>query len=215
LSRAHRGDAGSQAPIVPVSRTEERRAFDLIDKYLFSASALPVRAQTLQHLGYAEWAGYGYTGWEGYGNLPTWAYDPPARHDYTLTEQINATQMRVINFFFQPIVLQRIDDNPSEATAPTMSMPDLFDWLHGAVYGDLAAADIPTVRRNLQQQYLSKLVDVANNPEKGTPADAQSLARAELQRIAHNAQTALRAHHDEVTAAHLQELFHRASVALK
>jgi hypothetical protein len=215
LSRAHRGDANSQAPIVPVSRPQERRAFDLIETYLFSASALPIGAQTLQHLGYAEWAGYGYTGWEGYGNLPTWAYDPPERHDYTLTEQINATQMRVIAYLFQPLVLQRIDDNPSEATAPTMSMSDLFDWLNGAIYGNLSSSGVSTVRRNLQQQYLSKLVDVANNPEKGTPSDAQSLARLQLQTIARDAQRALRIKHDEVTTAHLQELLHKANTALK
>jgi len=215
LSRAHRGDPNSQAPIVPVSRAEEKRAFDLIDTYLFSASALPVRAQVLQNLGYAEWAGYGYTSWEGYGNLPTWAYNPPARHDYTLIEQINSTQMRVIDFFFQPLVLQRIDDNPQMATAPTMSIADLFDWLHAGIYGDLADSSIPTVRRNLQQQYLGKLIDLANNSAKDTPSDAQSLARTQLQRIAHAAQTALRSRHDEVTAAHLQELIHRANAALK
>ncbi|HET9095946.1 MAG TPA: zinc-dependent metalloprotease, partial [Candidatus Baltobacteraceae bacterium] len=215
LSRAHRGDPGAHAAIRPVPLSQERRAFELINTYLFRANALNVRAQLRQHLGYAEWAGYGYTGWEGYGNLPLWAYNPPARHDYPLIERINSTQMRVIDYLFQPIVLQRIDENPQESATATMSIADLFDWLHAAVFEGLGANDVPLVRRNLQSEYLNKLVEVANTPAKDTPADAQALARAQLQRIAHDARQAQRARHDAVTSAHLSELIHRADAALK
>lgn len=215
LSRAHRGDPGAHAAIRPVPLAQERRAFDLINTYLFDANALDVRPQLLQQLGYAEWAGYGYTGWEGYGNLPVWAYNPPARHDYPLVERINDAQMRVISYVFQPVVLQRIDENPQESTTATMSIADLFDWLHTGIYSGLSARDIPLVRRNLQAAYLGKLVDLANTPAKDTPPDAPALARAELQRIAHDAQQAQRARHNTVTSAHLADLIHRANAALK
>lgn len=215
LSRAHRGDPHSQPPIVPVPLAQEKRAFALLKTYLFNASAVKVSPQILQHLGYAEWAGYGYTGWEGYGNLPTWAYDPPQRHDYPLVDRINATQLQVVDFFFQPTVLQRIDENPSEATSPTMSIADLFAWLHSAIYGDLRANDIPLVSRNLQTAYVAKLDDLANKPKAGTPSDASALARAELRAIAHDAQLALRARHDAVTSAHVADLLHRVNAALK
>lgn len=215
LSRAHRGDPNGRASVRPVPLAEERRAFDLINTYLFNANALDVRADLLQHLTYAEWAGYGYTSWEGYGNLPLWAYNPPERHDYPLVERINQTQLRVIDYLFDPVVLQRIDENPQETTSATMSIADLFDWLHAGIYGGMSARDIPLVRRNVQQAYLSKLIEVANSAAKGTPADASSLARAELQRIAHEAQQAQRSHHDEVTSAHLADLIHRVNVAMK
>jgi len=215
LSRAHRGDAGAQPPIVPVPLWQEKRAFELISRYLFDPSAFNVAPRILQNLTYAEWSGYGYTGWEGYGNLPAWAYDPPDRHDYPLVERIDAAQMQVVSFLFQPLVLQRIDENPSESTQPTMSIADLFDWLHAGIYGNLTARDIPLVRRNLQFAYLSKLDDLANKPAKATPPDAQSLARAALQHVAHDAQKALHASHDEITRAHLIALLHRANAALK
>jgi hypothetical protein len=215
ISRAHRGDPGAQPPIVPVPQAEQRRAFDLIANSLFNSSALNIRPELLQHLGYSEWAGYGYTGWEGYGNLPTWAYDPPERHDYPLVERINSTQMRVIDYFFQPLVLQRIDDTPSESTGAAMTLSDLFDWLHAAIYGKLGSYHMPEVSRNLQQQYLERLVTLANTPAKGTPSDAQALARAQLQLIARDAQRALRGKHDEVSSAHLSELIHRANAAMK
>ncbi|HEV3152487.1 MAG TPA: zinc-dependent metalloprotease [Candidatus Baltobacteraceae bacterium] len=215
LSRAHRGDPGAQPPVVPVPLPVERRAFSLMNEYLFNASAFAVPPQILQHLSYAEWAGYGYTGWEGYGNLPKWAYNPPDRHDFNIVERINAQQMNAIDYLFQPLVLARIDENPQLATSPTMSMQDLFNWLHAAVYNDLGRTSIPLVRRNLQALLVDKLSDVANKPEKGTPPDAQSLARAELRRIASDASRAMHGHHDEATSAHLTDLVHRANGALK
>ena len=215
LSRAHRGDPGASAPIVPVSLATEHRAFDILDRALFADDVLPVPASTLQDLSYSEWAGYGYTGWEGYGNLPTWAYNPPERHDFPLVEDINRTQMGALNFFFQPLVLQRIDDNPIESRGATMTMADLFDWIHSGVYGDLRNGTIPLVKRNLQIQLVDRLAQLVSKPDPGTPADAESLARAELGRIAHDSAAALRAHHDPTTQAHLTDLVHRANAALK
>ncbi len=123
--------------------------------------------------------------------------------------------MQVVNYLFQPLVLQRIDENPSESTGPTMSIADLFDWLHAGIYANLASRDIPLVRRNLQFAYAQRLSELANKAAKGTPPDAQSLARVELERIAHDAQVAQRSPHDQVTRAHLIALVHSANGALK
>jgi hypothetical protein len=215
LSRAHAGDPNSQPPIVPVRLAEQRRAFDLLARNLFDASALQISPRILQRLGYAEWAGYGYTSWGGYGNLPTWAYDPPERHDFPLVERINAAQLRAIDYFFQPLVLQRIDESSLESTTPTISMANLFNWLHGAIFSDLSSADIPLVTRNLQLAYVGRLDDLANKPDAKAPSDAQAMARFELQRIARDAAHAERSHHDDVTAAHLANLLHHANAALK
>ena len=215
LSRAHAGDPGAQPPVVPVPLSEERRAFGILSNDLFAANALNVSPRLLQRLSYAEWSGYGFTGWEGYGNLPKWAYDPPDRHDFPLVENINRAQSRTLDFLFQPLVLQRIDDNPIQSTTPTMSMADLFNWLHASIYNDLGNATIPLVRRNLQVMLVSKLNDLANKPAKDAPADAQSLARAELRRIASDASRAMHGRHDDVTSAHLNGLVHQANGALK
>ena len=215
LSRAHLGDPGAQPPIVPVPLSVEKRAFDMMNQYLFASNAFTVPAGMLQRLGYSEWAGYGFTGWEGYGNLPKWAYDPPARHDFPIVERINGEQLGAIDYLFQPLVLSRIDENSTLATSPTMSMADLFDWLNAGIYNDLGNKSIPLVRRNLQSAVVGKLSDLANKPAKGTPPDAVSLARAELRRIASDAAKAQHASHDEVTSAHINSLIHDANTALK
>jgi hypothetical protein len=215
LSRAHAGDPGAQASIVPVPLSQERRAFDMLSQYLFAPNPFDVPASLLQHLPYSEWSGYGYTSWEGYGNLPAWAYDPPERHDYSVIDRINAAQDRTLDYLFLPLVLQRIDENPTESVGPTMSIADLFDWLHADIYGDLNDHDIPLLRRNLQVAMVDKLANLANAPAKGTPVDAQALARMELRRVASDAARAMRGGHDEVTTAHLMDLVHRANAALK
>ncbi len=213
LSRAHAGDPGSAPPVVPVDRVKELQAFELLDKYLFASNMLNISPAMLQHLSYSEWAGYGYTGWNGYGNLPLWAYNPPIRHDYTFVERMNAAQSQTIDYLFNPVVLSRIDDNPTLAIKPTMSIADLFDWLHAAIYNDLSMRDISLTRRNLQTAFVDKVGELANKPPKGTPADAVALARVELHRIASAAAKAMRGSHDAVTSAHLMDLVHRANAA--
>jgi hypothetical protein len=210
LSWAHAGDPNAEPPIVPVSLETERRAMTVLDQALFNPHALEIRASILNRLRYSEWSGYSYTSWEGYGNLPTWAYDPPARHDFPLVEQLNEAQLKAVDFLFKPLVLQRIDENPAESTRPTMTIADLFDWLHTAIFGNLRDTTIPLVSRNLQSEYLERLAILATAPPNGTPPDAQALAQSELARIARDASTALRGDHDTVTRAHLASLAHAA-----
>jgi hypothetical protein len=216
ISRAHDGDPNAATPIVPVSRAAEQRAFAMLDEYLFSDSAWNFPPSLLDRLGYSEWAGYGYTSWPGYGNLPDWAYDPPQRHDYPVVEIVNRTQQHVLDFFFQPLVLQRIDDNPLLTTTRTMTIADLFDWLQQGIYGDLTTHAASTVRRNLQSAYEAKLIAVATAPQPGTPSDAQALARLELANLAHQSAIALNNRSfDLTTRAHLQDLQRRAQAAAK
>ncbi len=210
LSWAHAGDPDAQAPIVPVSLQTERRAMAALDAALFNPSALAVPPSVLNRLRYTEWSGYGYTSWEGYGNLPKWAYDPPARHDFALVEQINAAQLAAIDYLFKPLVLQRIDENPTESTRPTMTIANLFDWLHAGIFRDLHDATIPLVSRNLQSEFVERLAILATAAPKGTPPDAQALAQAELLRVARDATTAMRVNHDSVTRAHLAALVRAA-----
>ena len=205
LSRAHAGDPGAQPPVVPVPRAQERRAFTMLANGLFSSAAFDFSPRLLSRLGYSEWAGYGYVSWPGYGNLPIWAYNPPERHDVPLVERVNAAQMAVVNQLFQPLVLARIDDNPLEATTPTMSMHDLFAWLQDAIYGNLQSASTSSIRRNLQIQYADRLAKLAVTP--GIPADAQGFARFELGALRSSAATALRSgSHDATWRAHLENL---------
>ena len=92
-----------------------------------------------------------------------------------------------------------------------MRLADLFDWMHGSVYRELAAGanvkSIDPMRRALQQRYLETLAGVASSTDPKMPADARALARAELLAISAQASRALRSPKlDRTTRAHLELL---------
>jgi hypothetical protein len=220
LSRAHRGDPGASAPIVPVPRAEQERALALLDRFVFSPDAWNLSPSLLSHLGYSEWSGYGYVSWTGYGNLPVWAYNPPAEHDVPFVDSIGDFQQRTLDAMFKPAVLARLERNPLESPGgPTLTLADLFNHLQITVYGEIGGGglrDIPLLLRNLQQRYLRTLVLVANTPADGTPFEAQTLARAQVAALGHSIDAALRQSAlDAETRAHLTALRARVTSALK
>lgn len=218
ISRAHRGDPGAAAPIVPVPLATQKRAFDIVDHYLFSGKKLNVAASVLNKLGYSEWAGYGYVGWDGYGNLPVWAYNPPARHDFPVLDTILRSQAAVVNQMLSPAVLSRLLQNPMQSQGPTLSLTDLFGWMQNSIYRELNAGgtrNISVLRRNLQTMYEDKLVGLATDP-KTAPSQAQAMARLELTRLQSAASAKLAAGGlDDATQAHLISMRQKAASALK
>jgi len=218
LSRAHRGDPNAQAPIIPVPKAVQRRAMELLDRYLFSAANLRLSPGLLSRLGYSEWAGYGYVGFTGYGNLPQWSYDPPKRHDVPLAEQVATIQDGVIRQMFQPLTLARIADAQAETTDPrAMTLHDLFAWMQDSVYREImhgTPRSIDGMRRTLQAHYLETLVGIVQHPEAGVPTDARALARAELVSVEAQAARAAHTASDPTTQAHLEWLAARAHAVL-
>jgi hypothetical protein len=216
LSRAHRGDPGAATPVVPVPYAEEKRAFGILADDLFADRAWNFPASILNKITYSEWAGYSYTSWPDPVNLPLWAYDPPKRHDSPLVAAVNAAQMQTIGYLFQPLVLQRVDENPMLATSRTMTIAELFDWLQRAIYGDLTKDTSSVVRRNLQVGYADKLIELAKKPAEGVPSDAQALAKLELGNLHREATRALANKSlDTLARAHLEDLADRSAAASK
>jgi len=149
----------------------------------------------------------------------TWAYDPPDRHDVDVVGLAGTAQDRVLNEFFAPLTLARIDQLQTKYGAgKTMNIADLFDWAQSSIYGDVAdgrAASDGIVLRNLQARYARQLGVLWTSPAAGTPDDARALARLKLEELRHDVHAALgRSGLDEVTRAHLEELDAIANQAL-
>ncbi|MBV8667878.1 MAG: zinc-dependent metalloprotease [Candidatus Eremiobacteraeota bacterium] len=201
LSRAHKGDPGASLPLQPVPRSQEQRAFALLNQYLFSESAWHYRPSLLNSLVYTEEAPI----WGG-----LWAYNPPIRHDIPIVELAGDAQQGAIAQIFQPIMLQRLDDLAMRSTpGQTMSLADLFDWTQSGIYGDLHTREYAPseVRRNLQQWYARYLIGLWLRPDPATPYDAQSLARLKLVQLQSDVRSALtHSGESEITRAHLQAL---------
>jgi uncharacterized protein DUF4953/uncharacterized protein DUF5117 len=198
VSRAHVGDPGAPLPLTSVSRTEARRAFDVLDRRLLGASAFAYSPQTLRQMVYTEWV----TDFP----QPLWAYNPPLRHDIPIANLAETLQSFTLTRLFQPTMLQRLDDlSLKYPTGSTMSLSDLFAWTQDSVFRDLrTGGGSNEIHRSIQQWYAHKLAQIVLAPMPGTPYDAQSLARAELVDL----QSELQSAHggDTLAAAHIASL---------
>ncbi len=211
LSRARPGDPGAPTPLTPVARSTQRRAWQNLDRYVFSATAMNLPPDLLNRMTYQEW--------EPLEN-GSWAYNPPARHDVPIVEVIGGLQTYLLATLYQPLRLQRIDEiGIRSKPGSTMSLTDLFDWTQDSVYGDLrtrSLADVPLLTRNLQAEYTRMLIAMVLAPAKGTPSDAQALAREKLVSLSGTLRTALNSGSlDEITRAHLDNLQNKVSLALQ
>lgn len=205
-SRAHRGQAGT--PFTPVPRSDQQRAFELLDRYVFSSRAFDFSPALLQHLGPDRFHGWGSQGL----NL---------RPDFPLTAFVGNMQDTIIYTIFSPTNLARINDESLLAPGKTMSLQDLFEWSRAAVYDDVASgAPIPELHRELQRRFTDLLLEVALLPSLGLdqlqiPYETQSLARYELQQVAAEVHKGLASHGlDVATRAHLGELASRINRGL-
>ena len=209
LSRAAKGDPGAAQPLSPVSLTDERAAWSRLANGLFSESAWHFNPNVLNKLTYSEYGDF--TG-------ASWAYNPSPRHDVAVTTIINNAQNQVLSELFAPLTLQRIDDLQTKySPGATMSMTNLFDWARQSIFGDLTGGinSAGPIRRNLQMAYAKRLSDMWINPAPGTPADAQALARIQLQQLKQLATIGQQSSGlSELTRAHLEALAALAQQAL-
>ncbi|HEV2878726.1 MAG TPA: zinc-dependent metalloprotease [Candidatus Eremiobacteraceae bacterium] len=200
FTRNHRGDPHATLPFTPVSRTEERRAFALLDRYVFSDGAFAFSPGLLNSLGDERFY--------------HWQNDPNAldRIDFPLDEYVEGYQLALLGQMWQPNVLARLAELESRVSRPTdtMSLADLFDWTDASMWGDLsnyALRTVPRHHRSLQHFYAEMLIHLMLQPDPGTPSDARTLARHHLVWLNGELSVALRRGGlDEATTANLEDM---------
>jgi hypothetical protein len=198
LTRNRVGDPGVKTALSPVPRSEEQRAFSLLDTYLFADTNWGFSPTTLDRLVYTE-----------YMPFANFGYDPQPRHDLPVVHLIGAMQAHALGSMFAPLVLERLADLPTKAQpGTTMTLADLFTWTQASVFGGLDSGRPTTqIRRNLQRTYARMLERMATAPSPGTPLDAQALARVELTEVGTTTKRALAHRGLELqTRAHLAAL---------
>ncbi len=209
LSRSRRGDPHAEPPLTPVPLADDKKAFAILDRYLFSNDAFRYPSSTLRRLVYAE-----------HGTVSNFGYNPPLRHDLSVADMAGRVQMRALAYMYSPLVLARLADMPTKAKAgETMTLADLFTWSQASIFGDIAGGKVgqaTQVRRNLQRRYATMLATLAVKPMPGVPYDAQALARYELAALDHSVNIAMtRPGLDVQTRAHLGALHDDVSRTLK
>ncbi len=196
----------------PVSYNDDRKAWQLLNDWLFSDSAWHFNPAVLTRLTYSEMSSL--------TSGQSWFYNPPDRHDVPVVEIAGEVQDRALHELFAPLTLQRIDDLQTKYPGKaTMDITDLFHWAQSGIFGDLAngkEARDGVVRRNLQMRFTKQLGLMWTSPAPGTPSDAQALARLTLGRIVSASNAELRSGKlDDLTRAHVEALAAVAKQAME
>jgi hypothetical protein len=204
--RDHVGDPGNRLPYEPVSPKKQREALDFIKTHILGPNAFNFKPSLLNKLMIERFYDFEFSVFQ----IP--------RLDFPLHEVILNIQQAPLNRLYHPINLDRLVDMEMRYDNPKdkFTMAEMFKGIREAVWSELSGGkNVKSFRRELQRAHLTKLIDLIVKPAPGTPADATTLARADLQSIQRAIDATPKAKLDDMTTAHLDETKARIDAALK
>jgi hypothetical protein len=219
--RDHVGDPNGRPPYTPVPAAKQREALQFLARNAFADSAFRLGPGVMGKLAIERNPGLDP------------AYFSVVRLDYPWHDAVLGLQRGVLARLLHPVTLARVQDNELRFPAgeTPFRMLELFSALNASIWSELdsGAAEISSLRRNLQREHLNQLVQILlrRRPAGGAgpgggpampapPEDATTLARWALARIQAKAAARLvpGIALETTTRAHLQETRARIEAAL-
>ena len=215
VNRDKKGDPGNRQSLVPVAADKQRKSLEFVIRNAFRDSAFGLSPKILERMTNDKWIDEGFSAM-GESTFPI--------HDRILGYQASTLTM-----LMNPTTLRRVFDNeqlvPNDQDAITL--PELMDKLFAEIWSELDAKAegevstrkprISSLRRNLQREYLERLVDLAI-PTKGNASAKAigSLAMMQLKDLKRKLDATLegRSGLDPYSLAHLSEAQQRIAKAL-
>lgn len=213
--RDHIGDPGGRLPYAPVTAVQQRAALRFLTEEIFGPEVFQFSPELLNSLAverYPDLQGHSWT---------------RQRNDLPLHNIVLLIQSLPLARLYHPITLSRINDLEARYAdgAEPFTMTEMFTELRQAIWRELNnSSNVNSFRRNLQRQHLQMLIEQVIHLHPGTPEDARTLARADLEVIRRGINTILGrpdsplppagAQLDTVTRAHLRETRSRITAAL-
>jgi hypothetical protein len=207
VSRAKKGDKGSGQPVSVVPVKLQREALQFVIANSLQDDAFGLSAELLNHLAVDKWIDS-----RSFSEEETWQV-----HDRIIGIQASALTM-VMN----PTTLRRIYDNELRVPAKqdAVTLPEVLDSLTKAIWSELDKAPskphtarvpmVSSLRRNLQQEHLSRLIDLSHPGSGSTEAfkPIANQASFELTSVLARVNKILKARKnvDPYTLAHLEKL---------
>jgi hypothetical protein len=205
LSANHRGDAGEKPALAPVSARDQRRALQILRRYIFARDAVRIPKEALTNLAP-----------DPYPDLVEVLVNG-APQDAPVRDRVSSIQRLILAQLLDPATLARMANNEFKVADPkaTLTMADLFETLNAAIWEETGTgAGVDALRRDLQRAHLAALANMLLRPARGTPEDAKMLARYHLRRLKTRLQAALPKAKDEYTRIHYTEAIDRIDQAL-
>ncbi len=209
-SRSLKGDKDAGAPVTVVPADQQRAALKFVIENAFFDDAFGLSPELLNHLSVDKWLdGDGFSAFNDEATYPV--------HD-----KIIGIQASTLTMVMNPTTLRRIYDNELRVPADqdALTLPDVLKSLTDAIWQEVDKAPdkqytarvplVSSLRRNLQQEHLERLIDLSVPGTVRTEADKpiSNLASFELNRIRQKVESVLKGRDkiDAYTLAHLEKL---------
>lgn len=180
IVRDRKGDPGNRSPVTPLEAAEQRRATKFILENAFRDEAFGLDRELLSKMTVDKWFDDG--GRRTLGADPAWPI-----HD-----QILGFQSSALTMLLNPAVLQRVYDNELRTPPGTdaLTLPELISALSGEVFSELGGLkggtarepSVSSIRRNLQREYLERLIDLTL-PDAGFAAAYKPVSNLIIQEL--------------------------------
>jgi hypothetical protein len=213
VNRDKKGDPGNRQSLIPIPAEQQRKALDFVIRNAFRDEAFGLSNAILTRLTSDKWIDEGVRSM-GESTFPV--------HDRVLGIQSSALTM-----LMNPTTLRRVYDNellvPKDQDA--LTLPEMLEKVQTEVWSELGANPegevsarkprISSWRRNLQREYLDRLIDLAVPGTSGNKA-ITSLALMQLKEVKKKVDAVLAGGTpmDPYSAAHLTECQLRVTKAL-
>lgn len=214
IVRQNFGDLPDQPPLRPVPADLQRRAMDLIERYIMPDEGFLLDPRLINSLAPGRWWHWG-----------SWEFTE-GRLEFSLRDLIANVRVPVLARLLDGNVLQRIAEAPTRLPpgTPAYTLGEHFERLTTSIWREVGGtgatppSEISPYRRDLQRAHLEMLIHIAFGYGQNAILDARDLSRWHLKRIQRSIQGVLSSSdafaRSPETRAHLEESLERITRAL-
>ncbi|MCO8120529.1 zinc-dependent metalloprotease [Stieleria sp. TO1_6] len=220
VNRDKKGDPEDRAPVEVVPAAQQRAALQFVIDQTFADDAFGLTPKLLERMTSDQWLDSGAH--FGVSGEATWPI-----HDRVLGLQASA-----LTWLMNPTTLRRVYDNELRLSADedTLTLPELLNTISSAAWTELDSECpenrsnrkpmISSLRRNLQQEHVQRLIDLILEKNDRTAAykPISDLARMQLIDLQSKIENRIKQCEEKMDAysrAHLLEVSMRITQALK
>ncbi len=202
LNRNHKGDAREKPVMQPVDGAKQRKALDILNRYVFSETAFTFPKSY-----------FGKLTTNPFPNLSSFTLGSGG--DYPIRDSIANAQRQALAVVFSGSTIGRVVNNEFKASDPSkaLKLTTLFGTIGSAVWSELDSGKaVNSVRRQLQRSHLETMVSML--VRSGAPEDARMLAWDQLGTLKTKLTAAKTRNLDDYTRIHVAESLMRVNRAL-
>ncbi|RYG39347.1 DUF5117 domain-containing protein [bacterium] len=201
LSNAYKGDPQAKLPITPIEGERQRKALNLLNTYVFAPNAFSFPKEDLAKLTF-------------YPNT-TDNEASSMQREFPMRRSFESFQRAALQVTFDPLTLSRIAENEFRSSGKNLSMAQMFKDTDANIWSELGnGQEITDLRRSLQRDHLTLLINLALGRVASAPSDARTLAFSRLQSLEGRLKQAIPMARGEYGKPHLQESLAKVQRAL-